>query len=242
MNDERLAQTFVELADTLVDEFDLVEFLHILVDRCVELLDVSAAGLMLVDLRGRLQVMASSSENVRLLELFQLQNDDGPCLDCYRTGQPVDHPDLASAGDRWPRFAPAAAEAGFRTVHALPMRLRAEILGAFNLFHTDPNQLDRSVTQIGQAMADVATIGLIQERSLRHHETLTDQLQTALHSRIIVEQAKGVLAERRGIDPSEAFILLRNHARSHQQRLTELAAAVVDGSTAATELLRTTTA
>lgn len=239
MNDQRLAQTFVELADTLVDEFDLVEFLHILVDRCVELLDVSAAGLMLADFRGRLQVVASSSENIRLLELFQLQNDDGPCLECYRTGQPVNHPNLASADDRWPRFAPAATQAGFRTVHALPMRLRAEILGAFNLFHSDAHQLDSSVTQIGQAMADVATIGLIHERSLRDHETLIDQLQTALNSRIIVEQAKGVLAERRGIKPSDAFTLLRHYARNHGQRLTDLANAVVDGS--ATELLHTTT-
>jgi hypothetical protein len=240
MNDQRLAQTFVALADTLVDEFDLVEFLHILVDRCVELLDVSAAGLVLADFRGRLQVMASSSENIRLLELFQLQNDDGPCLECYHTGQPINHPDLASADDRWPRFAPAATEAGFRTVQALPMRLRAEILGdrAFNLFHTDAHQLDSSVTRIGQAMADVATIGLIHERSLRDHETLIDQLQTALNSRIIVEQAKGVLAERRGISPSDAFTLLRCYARNHGQRLTELAAAVVDGSATATELLR----
>ena len=240
MDDERLAQTFVELADTLVDEFDLVEFLHILVDRCVELLDVSAAGLMLVDFRGRLQVMASSSENIRLLELFQLQNDDGPCLECYRTGQPVDHPDLASAEGRWPRFAPAATEAGFRTVHALPMRLRAEILGAFNLFHTNPHQLDSSVIQIGQAMADVATIGLIQERSLRHHETLIDQLQTALNNRIIVEQAKGVLAERRSITPAEAFDVLRAYARRHHHRLTDLATHVIGGTITATELLKTT--
>jgi hypothetical protein len=242
MNDERLAQTFVELADTLVDEFDLVEFLHILVDRCVELLDVSAAGLMLADSRGRLQVMASSSENIRLLELFQLQNDDGPCLDCYRAGEPVDHPDLATAEDRWPRFAPAAAEAGFRTVHALPMRLRAQIIGAFNLFHADPCQLDRSVTQIGQAMVDVATIGLIQERSLRRNETRIDQLQTALNSRVLLEQAKGVLAERHGINPGEAFTLLRNYARRNHHRLTQLAAAVVDGSTTAAELLSTSAA
>jgi len=150
MNDERLAQTFVELADTLVDEFDLVEFLHILVDRCVQLLDVSAAGLMLVDFRGRLQVMASSSENIRLLELFQLQNDDGPCLECYRTGRPVNHPDLADADDRWPRFAPAARKAGYRTVHALPMRLRTEILGAFNLFHAGPHRLESSVPGSGK--------------------------------------------------------------------------------------------
>ncbi len=242
MNDERLAQTFVELADTLVDEFDLVEFLHLLVDRCVELLDVTAAGLMLADSRGRLQVMASSTENIRLLELFQLQNDDGPCLDCFHTGEPVNHPDLASANDRWPRFAPAATQAGFRTVHALPMRLRAQVLGAFNLFHTNRHQLDRSVTRIGQAMVDVATIGLIQERSLRHHETVLAQLQTALNSRILIEQAKGVLAERRGINPSEAFSFLRDYARNHQQRLTELAAAVVDGSTHATELFSNTTA
>jgi len=241
MNDERLAHTFVELADTLVDEFDLVEFLHILVDRCVELLDVSAAGLMLADSHSRLQVMASSTENIRLLELFQLQNDDGPCLDCYRTGKPVAHPDLTHAHDRWRQFAPAATQAGFRTVHALPMRLRTQIIGAFNLFHTNPHQLDRSVTRIGQAMADVATIGLIQERSLRHHETLVDQLQTALNSRILVEQAKGVLAERRGINPDEAFTLLRDYARRHHHRLTELAAAVVDGSTTATELLSITT-
>lgn len=239
MNDERLAHTFVELADTLVDEFDLIEFLHVLVDRCVELLDVSAAGLMLADCRGRLQVMASSSENIRLLELFQLQNDDGPCLDCYRAGEPVAHPDLTYARDRWPQFAPAATQAGFRTVHALPMRLRTEIIGAFNLFHTNPHQLHRSVTRIGQAMADVATIGLIQERSLRHHETLVDQLQTALNSRILIEQAKGVLAERHGINPNEAFTLLRAYARNHHHRLTELAAAIIDGSTTATELLPT---
>jgi GAF domain-containing protein len=241
MNDERLAQTFVDLADTLVDEFDLVEFLHTLVDRCVELLDVSAVGLMLADSRGRLQVMASSTENIRLLELFQLQNDDGPCLDCYRTGEPVDHPDLARAADRWPRFAPAATKAGFRTVHALPMRLRTQIIGALNLFHTDPDRVDRVTTRIGQAMVDVATIGLIHERALRHHEILIDQLQNALNSRILVEQAKGILAERHSINPSEAFTLLRNYARNNHQRLTEVAAAIVNGTTTATELLSTTT-
>jgi transcriptional regulator with GAF, ATPase, and Fis domain len=240
MDEALLAQTFVELADTLVDEFDIVEFLHILVDRCVELLDVSAAGLMLADSYGRLQVIASSTENLRLLELFQLQNDDGPCLDCYRTGQPVAHPDLALAKSRWPRFAPAATKAGFRTVHALPMRLRTQIIGACNLFHTNPDQLTLSVTQIGQAMADVATIGLIQERSLRHHETLIDQLQTALNNRIIVEQAKGVLAERRSITPAEAFDVLRAYARRHHHRLTDLATHVIDGTITATELLKAT--
>lgn len=233
---QRLAETFVELADTLVDSFDLVEFLHLLVDRCVELLDVSAAGLMLADSRGRLQVMASSTENMRLLELFQLQNDEGPCLECYRTGTPVSHSDLTEAAERWPQFATAAVESGYRTAHALPMRLRSDVLGAFNLFHSEPDQLNPDVTRIGQAMVDVAAIGLIHERSLREHGTLVEQLQTALDSRVLIEQAKGVLAERRGLDPGEAFDLLRRHARAHNQRLTVLAGAVVDGTTLIDEL------
>ncbi|MGB6165181.1 MAG: GAF and ANTAR domain-containing protein [Pseudonocardiaceae bacterium] len=234
---DRLARTFVELADTLVDDFDLVEFLHMLVDRCVELLDVSAAGLMLADFHDQLRVMASSAEDIHLLELFQLQNDEGPCLECHRTGEPVSHPDLSLAADRWPRFAPAAAESGFRTVHALPMRLRSQVIGALNLFHTDPHALASEVTRIGQAMADVATIGLIQERALHQQDTLVEQLQIALDSRVLIEQAKGVLAERHHIDPGNAFTLLRNHARNHGQRLTELAAAVIDGSATVTELL-----
>ncbi len=242
MADDRLARTFVELADTLIDDFDLVEFLHMLVDRCVELLDVSAAGLMLVDAHHRLRVMASSSENLRLLELFQLQNDDGPCLECYRTGAPVSHPDLTVADDRWPRFAPAATESGFRTVHALPMRLRSEVIGALNLFHIDPNALAPEVTRISQAMADVASIGLIHERSLRQQDILVDQLQTALDHRVIIEQAKGVLAERHGLDPGAAFTLLRTYARNHGHRLTVLATAVIDGSTSATELLSSASA
>jgi transcriptional regulator with GAF, ATPase, and Fis domain len=236
MADDRLARTFVELADTLVDAFDVVEFLHMLVDRCVELLDVSATGLLLGDSCDRLQVMAASAENIHLLELFQLQNHEGPCLECYRTGTPVSHPDLSVAADRWPLFAPAATESGFRTVHALPMRLRSQVIGALNLFHTDPNALAPGVTRIGQAMADVATIGLIQERALHQQDILVDQLQTALDSRIVIEQAKGVLAERHHIDPGHAFTLLRTHARNHGRRLTELAAAVIDGTT--TELLR----
>jgi transcriptional regulator with GAF, ATPase, and Fis domain len=238
MADDRLARTFVELADTLVDDFDVVEFLHMLVDRCVELLEVSAAGLLLGDSHDRLQVMASSNESIRLLELFQLQNDDGPCLASYLTGAPVSHPDLSVAGDSWPLFAPAATESGFRTVHALPMRLRSQVIGALNLFHTDANALAPEVIRVGQAMADVATIGLIQQRSLRRHDVLVDQLQTALDSRVIIEQAKGVLVERHGIDPGEAFTLLRSYARNHGHRLTEFAADVIEGSTtAAAELL-----
>lgn len=237
MTDDRLTRTFVQLADTLVDDFDLVEFLHMLIDRCMELLDVSATGLLLTDSHDRLQVMASSTENIHLLELFQLQNHEGPCLESYRTGTPVSHHDLTMATNKWPRFAPAATESGFRTVHALPMRLRSQTIGALNLFHTDPNALAPEVTRIGQALADVATIGLIQERALHQQHILNDQLHTALDSRVLIEQAKGVLAERHGIDPGDAFTLLRHYARNHGQRLTELAVAVIDGTTTATELL-----
>jgi transcriptional regulator with GAF, ATPase, and Fis domain len=238
MVDDRLARTFVELADTLGDDFDLVEFLYLLVDRCMTLLDVSATGLLLSDAHERLRVMACSAENIHQLELFQLQHDDGPCLDCYRTGAPVSHPDLSMALDKWPMFAPAAAESGFRTVHALPMRLRSQVIGTLDLFHTTPNTLTPEVTQIGQAMADVATIGLIQQRSLHQQDVLIDQLQTAQDGRVIIEQAKGVLAERHHINPGQAFTVLLNYTRKHNQRLTQLATTVVDGTTTTTELFR----
>jgi GAF domain-containing protein len=226
---ERLAATFVDLADTLVDDFDLVEFLYTLVERCAELLDVTAVGLMLADERGRLTVMASTSEEMRLLELFQLQNAEGPCLECYRGGAPVVNDDLAAAQERWPKFAPAAVAAGFRSVHALPMRLRSETLGAMNLFHSDAGALHDADVHIGQAMVDVATIGLIQVEIGRRHELLTTQLQTALDSRVCIEQAKGVLAERLQITPAEGFKVLRAHARKHNTRLTDLATQVIDG-------------
>ena len=195
MAEIKLADVFVEMADTLVDEFDVIDFLHVLTERCVQLLGVSAAGLLLTDQRDSLQVVAASSERTRLLELFQLQTDQGPCVDCFRTGQPVSVADLPSAG-RWPRFTAAAAEVGFAAVHALPMRLRTEIIGALNLFDTNPGALDEDKLRIGQALADVATIGLLQQRAIHRRDTLTEQLQTALNSRVLIEQAKGVLAER----------------------------------------------
>jgi hypothetical protein len=225
-----LAAVFVELADTLVTGFDVADFLHGLADRCVQLLGVDAAGLMLADQRGSLQVMASSSEQSRLVELFQLQNDQGPCLECYRSGQPVSEADLAAAGQRWPLFAPAAAGAGFGAVQALPMRLRDEVIGAVNMFMHAPGRLDETGLQVGQALADVATIGLLHERNLRHQEVLAEQLQGALNSRIAIEQAKGVLAERLGLDMGQAFSLLRDQARAQSRRLAELANAVAAGS------------
>ena len=229
MAEIQLADVFVEMADTLVDDFDMIEFLHVLTARCVQLLGVSAAGLLLTDQQDTLQVVAASSERTRLLELFQLQTDQGPCVDCFRTGQPVSVADLPSAG-RWPRFTAAAAEVGFAAVHAVPMRLRTEVIGALNLFDTAPGPLDEGKLRIGQALADVATIGLLQQRAIHRRDTLTEQLQTALESRVLIEQAKGVLAERLHLDMDEAFALLRGYARNHNRRLSDLAQTVVDGS------------
>ncbi|MEU4716671.1 GAF and ANTAR domain-containing protein [Micromonospora purpureochromogenes] len=229
MAEIQLSDVFVEMADTLVDDFDVLEFLHVLTERCVQLLGVSAAGLLLTDQQGTLQVVAASSERTRLLELFQLQTDQGPCVDCFRTGRPVSVVDVSATG-RWPRFTAAAAEVGFAAVHALPMRLRSEVIGALNLFDSQPGALDEGRLRIGQALADVATIGLLQQRAIHRRDTLTEQLQTALNSRVLIEQAKGVLAERLQVDVGEAFTLLRSGARSHNRRLSDLAQAIVDGS------------
>jgi transcriptional regulator with GAF, ATPase, and Fis domain len=230
MQIDLLPETFVELADTLVAGFDIIEFLHVLTDRSVELLGASAAGLLLADPRGEMRVVAASSEQARLIELFQIQNDEGPCLDCFRTGQPVASADLAAASERWPHFAAAASEAGFAAVQALPMRLRDETIGALNLFRDVPGLFDRADVRIGQALADVATIGLLNERNLRRSETLNEQLQAALNSRVIIEQAKGKLAERLGLDVDDAFDILRSCARRSNRGLSELARAFIDGS------------
>jgi transcriptional regulator with GAF, ATPase, and Fis domain len=230
MNGELLSSTFVELTDTMVADFDVIDFLHVLTDRSVQLLDVSAAGLLLADPRGELRVVAASSEAARLLELFQLQNDQGPCLDCFRGGQPVTVADLNAEAQRWPRFTAAAQQAGFAAVQALPMRLREHVIGALNLFRAAPGAFDPANVRVGQALADVATISLLHERSMRHSDTLHEQLQAALNSRVIIEQAKGKLAERLGIDTTEAFSILRSYARNRNLRLADLAQAFIDGT------------
>ena len=230
MDGELLSDTFVELTDTMVAGFDVIDFLHVLTDRSVQLLDVDAAGLLLADPRGELRVVAASSEAARLIELFQIQNDEGPCLDCFRSGQPVHAADLAVATQRWPQFAPTARQAGFEAVQALPMRLREQVIGALNLFRADPGAVAQADIRVGQALADVATISLLHERSMRHSDTLNEQLQTALNSRVVIEQAKGKLAERLGVDMDQAFRLLREFARARNRRLSDLAQAFVDGT------------
>jgi GAF domain-containing protein len=228
--EERLGRTFVEIADTLVDDFDVVELLVLVAERCVELLDATAAGLLLADPQGRLRLMAATSDASELVELFQIQDDEGPCLECYRRQAPVLVPDIAAEAGRWPRFAPVAAEAGFRGVHALPLRLRTHVLGALNLFRQESGGLGHDDVIAAQALADVATIALLQHRATREAQAVADQLRAALDSRIAIEQAKGVIAERAGIGMAEAFDRLRGYARTRQRLLADVARDVVDGT------------
>jgi transcriptional regulator with GAF, ATPase, and Fis domain len=223
-----LAGAFVELADTLVDDYDVIDVLDRLVAHSVTLLAADAAGIMLADSRGRLRVVASSSEESDWTELMQIQADQGPCIDCVRTGEPVTVTDLDDAAERWPEFTAALAGRGtYQSVHALPLRLRREAIGALNLFHTRAGPLPEADLRLGQALADIATIGILQERAVRHSEIVTEQLQTALNSRVIVEQAKGVLAQTGGLAMDAAFDRLRRHARSHNLLLAGVARRVV---------------
>jgi GAF domain-containing protein len=230
--EEQLAAAFVDLADTLVQDFDVIGFLHSLAEHCVALLDVAAAGVLLTTPGGQLVDAAASDERTRQLELASIEWDEGPCRDCFRTKRQVPNVPFATeaARMRWPRFAPRALEAGFTSVVAAPLRLHNQVIGALNLFRDQPGPLDDSQLRLGQALADTATIGVLQQRAVSEQMTVTAQLQTALDSRIIIEQAKGYLAHRRETGVEEAFSLMRRHARDRQMRLTELARQVLRGT------------
>ena len=230
---ERLATIFVEFADTLVDDFDLIEFLHMLTDRTASLIGAAAVGLVLADKDGRLEFMAGSDENVKLLELFQVQTHEGPCLEAFHSGQPVVNVSLGEATGRWPRFAPRATSSGFQSVHAFPMRLRHQSIGALNVFgDTKGGDFTGPDVPIVQALADVAAIALLQERAIHRGEVLTEQLQGALNSRVVLEQAKGAIAQAHQIDVDEAFHRIRAYARNNNRKLTDVAHAIVAGRSA----------
>jgi len=231
--EHRVTQVFIKLADTLVADFDLVEFLGMLAEATVELLDVDAAGLMLADDDGVLHVMASSDDQAELLELFELQQNEGPCPECFRTGVPVVNVDLAD----WPDFASAAAAGGYVSAHALPLRLRGQVIGAMNLFRSTPTPLTEADAALGQALSDMATIGLLHEREIRGQQELAGQIQHALDSRIVIEQAKGMLAERAGLSLREAFTAMRSYARGRGCGLTSVAHSVLDGTLQTSALL-----
>jgi GAF domain-containing protein len=232
--EQLLSRAFVGLADTLVDDYDIIDLLDRLVGYSVELLTADAAGILLVDSQQALQVVASSHEDANVMELLQLQSDQGPCMECFSTGEAVSVPDLTDVGGRWPVFVAAVAERGvYRSVHALPLRLRGETIGTMNLFHGQSGVLPAADLVLGQALADVATIGILSERAIRSREVVTEQLQTALNHRMIIEQAKGVLAHQGNLTMAAAFDRLRRYARNHNARLSEVARKVVETDLAA---------
>jgi GAF domain-containing protein len=228
-HEDGLAEAFVELTDTLVADFDVVEFLHVLAGRCVELLSVQAAGVMVADQRGSLRVMASSSEQARLLELFEVEADEGPCVDCYLTRTPSADLDLDTPDPRWRSFAKRARDAGFRSVHAVPVRLRDEVIGVLNLFAEAPGALSDIDARAARGLANVATMGLLQHRAVEYRQVLAEQLQHAMNARVVIDQARGILAEHLDMDMGAAFAELRRYARRTGRRLSDMATDVTAG-------------
>jgi GAF domain-containing protein len=225
-----IVDAFVYLADTLVDDFDVIEFLHYLTERCVEFGTVDEAAVMLAAPNGHLQAVAASTERSRLLELFELQNVEGPCLDAFRTGTVVAVDDLSVEAERWPTFAPHAVDVGYRAVHSIPLKLRERIIGALNLLRAEPGAVSTADAKLLRALTDIATIGVLQERTIAGLGTHASGLQLALTSRIRIEQAKGILAERHRLTVDDAFALLRTYTRRRGLRLTDVAIGVVERS------------
>jgi GAF domain-containing protein len=242
--EQRMTEVFVEVADSLIDDFDLIDFLQQLSVRCMELLDVAAVGVLLADQHDILQTMAASDEHTRLLELFALQHDQGPCVDCYKSGAARTNINLIDpkVTAAWPEFAARAAETGFVATNALPLRLRGRVIGVLALFQSDPDPLRHQDITLAQALADVATIAILQQRTLAHSELERGQLQYALTSRIVLEQAKGILAERWHVSVDEAFAAFRSYARAHHHQLGQLAHEIASGTFDTTQIPHQATA
>lgn len=228
--ESRLNAAFVMVADALTADYDVVDLLHTLVNECTAIVDAQAGGLMLVDPHASLQVVASTSESADLVEVLQLAAGSGPCLDCFATGEQVSVPDIAASGERWPAFRDAALQQGFLSVHAIPMRLRGETIGTMNLFGTTVGDLSLRDAAAAQALADVATIGILQERVSAHASVVAEQLQRALDSRVLIEQAKGAIAQVNGTTMDESFAVLRRYARDHNLTLRAVAEAITNRS------------
>lgn len=224
--EQRINNAFVTVADTLIADYDIIDLLHNLVEVCTSVLDVAAGGLLLVDDNGDLQLLASTSEKADFVEIMQLGAGVGPCLDCFSTGVAVSVADIASDGGPWPVFQAAAIKQGFAAVFATPLRLRGQVLGAMNLFRNEIGELNAPDAAVAQALADVATIGILQERSIRETAIVTGQLQRALSSRILIEQAKGVLSAAGLMDVDEAFQSLRSYARRNNLTISAVAEGV----------------
>lgn len=226
--EHRLIDTFVRLTDTLVDEYDVVDLLQNLVDSVVDIFDASAAGILLANPHQELEVVASTSERSSFVGLLQLDAGEGPCVECFATGRPVSVSDQAEMQRRWPTFAAASVQSGYASVHAIPMRLRDTTLGSLNLFRETEGELNRDDALAAQALTDVATISILQQRTMEHAALTQAQLQRALDSRVVIEQAKGFVAFTHSVDTEAAFELLRQYARSNQERLADVARAIVE--------------
>jgi GAF domain-containing protein len=211
----RVNAAFVAVADTLTKDFDVVDLLHTLVEQCTEILDTTAGGLMLVDGDGELQLMTSTSEGADLVEVMQIAAADGPCIECFRTGVAVSVPNIQGIDGKWPEFTKAAVQSGFHSAHATPLKLRGTVIGTMNLFAEKPEALNDRDAALAQALADVATIGILQERLVREGNILAEQLHAALDSRIVIEQAKGMISASLNIEMDAAFAVLRGHARNN---------------------------
>ena len=227
--ESRLVATFVSVADSLVAEYDIVDLLQILVDDCTELFDASAAGILLVTPEGALEVVAATNERSEFLSLLQARSGEGPCVETITIGRPVSVPDVSDTDPRWSLFASASLRSGYRAIHSIPMRLRDSTIGSLNLFRASIGRLNEPDAVAVQALADVATIAILNERAHRESDQTREQLQRALDSRIVIEQAKGVLSQRLGVDMGEAFGLIRAHSRSTRSRMRDVAGAIVSG-------------
>ena len=235
--EQQIVSAFVDLAGSLASGFDPIDLCTTLTERCVAILDVSTAGLVLADGLGELHVLAASSQGTRDLQIFQLQRDEGPCRDCYHFGAPVSAPDLSVLAERWPRFVPQALAEGLVSVQAVPLRLREGVLGSLGLFRSEVGDLDAADHELAQALADVAAVALVQEHAAADRTLLVEQLQTALNSRTLIEQAKGALAYAGDLTVGDAFQAMRHFSRDHNLRLSGVAAAVVDRSLGTQEVL-----
>ncbi len=236
--EQLLIDTFVGLADTLVDEYDIIDFMQTLAERGVDLLAVSAAGIMLADTEGNLRHAACSSEQMRLVEFFELQVEEGPCFDAFRDNKPILCGSPDDAALRWPRFAPHALDAGYHAVSAVPMRLRSQVIGALNLFSSHTGALNQEDLGVAQAMADIATIGILHQRVVRDSRDFSSQLELALESRIAIEQAKGIVAEHNRVSVDRAFEVIRRFTRDQNRLLSDTARQIIDGTISPSELPR----
>ncbi|MEO6827953.1 MAG: GAF and ANTAR domain-containing protein [Microbacteriaceae bacterium] len=226
----RINEAFVKLADTLTADYDVIDLLHTLMEECIELLGTQAGGLMLADTLGNLELVASTNEQADFVEIMQLNAGAGPCIECFTAGKAVAVADIDDVGTTWPEFRAAALQRGFRSVHATPLQLRGQIIGTMNLFGTSVGVLSPKDAAVTQALADVATIGILQERMIRESSIVTEQLQRALDSRVLIEQAKGVLSQTGSMEMGEAFSALRAYARNNNLSLRSVAEGVTTRS------------